>query len=160
MRRPSKKILAVLLGLVMVVAGAGAAYAYWTAGGGGTGTAGTGTSQDLVVNQTSTVTDMGPGDTAQALSGDFDNPGDGPIYVGSVTAAIGAITGADGDCTAADYTLATPVMTVDAQVPAGDAQGEWTGATIKFNNSATVNQDGCKNAAVAIDYTIQAQVPA
>ncbi len=158
MPRVKSKKLAIVTGAVVVLGGTGIAYAYWSAGGSGTGSASTGTTVAITANQTTTVTAMAPGDSAQALSGNFDNPNSGPVYVTSVTASIASVvkaTGAPtGACTAADYTLAGAVMTVGAQVPAGTAQGAWTGATIKFNNSAVQNQDGCKGATVNLAYTI------
>jgi hypothetical protein len=99
---------------------------------------------------------MAPGDTAQTLSGNFTNTNSGPVYVASVTASISSVTfgGVPAvGCDATDYTLANPIMTVGAQVPAGTAQGAWTGATIQFNNKAT-NQDACKGATVNLAYTI------
>ena len=45
-------------------------------------------------------------------------------------------------------------MTVNAEVPAGDGEGSWTGATIKFNNKAGVNQNACKGATVNLTYTV------
>ena len=111
------------------------------------------------MNQTSVVDGMAPGVAAQTLSGDFDNANDGATYVGTVTASIASVTGGDGACTADDYTLADATMDVDAQVPVGTGVGAWTGATIAFNNSATVNQDGCKNATVALTYTIGTAPP-
>lgn len=142
----------------MAVGGAGVAFAYWSAGGAGTGEAETGTTIGLVAIQTTTVDDMKPGDTAQALSGNFNNPNDGPAYVTSVTASISSVDKAAGapagTCDASDYTLATPVALVGAEIPAGDAQGAWAGATIKFNNKPLVNQDGCKGATVNMAYTI------
>ena len=158
MDRSKSKRLAIVTGTVLVLGGSGIAYAYWSAGGSGTGSAATGTNVAISVNQTSTVTAMAPGDTAQSLSGNFDNPNSGPVYVTSVTASIASVVKAAGapagTCSATDYTLANPVMSVAAQVPAGDAQGAWSGATIKFNNSTTVNQDGCKGATVNLTYTI------
>jgi hypothetical protein len=151
----SKRNVAVGIGATTVLAGAVAAFAYWTAGGTGTGTATTGTSATVTVVQTSTVTAMHPGDTAQTLSGNFDNANSAPVYVTSVTASISAVTkdagAVAGTCDATDYTLANAVMTVGAEVPVGTAQGSWTGATIKFNNKGT-NQDQCKNATVALAY--------
>jgi hypothetical protein len=44
-------------------------------------------------------------------------------------------------------------MTVNAEVASGNAKGSWTGATIKFNNKAS-NQDQCKGATVNLAYTI------
>jgi len=142
-----------VVALFLVLAVAGAAFAWWSAGGSGTGTADTGDTVALTANQTGALTPMFPGDQPQTLSGNFDNPNDGPIYVTSVTAAIDSVTDGDGACSAADYTLADAVMTVNAEVPAGDGVGSWSGATIQFNNTGA-NQDGCKNATVNLTYTI------
>jgi hypothetical protein len=154
MRRPSKKILAVLVGVVMVIAGAGAAFAFWTAGGSGTGTAGTGTSAALTVNQISVITDLAPDGAAQTLSGDFNNPSDGSIYVTAVTATGYTIdaTHVTAGCTVAqgNYTLGG-TATVGADVPTGDNQGAWTGLTVVMNN-LTTNQDACKGATLTITY--------
>lgn len=151
-----KKRVALVTAALLIVS-AGAAFAYWTVGGSGTGTAATGTSTDIVVVQTSVVTDMYPGDTAQTLSGTFTNNNTGPIYVGTVTASIDTVDKAGdapaGTCDATDYTLADAAMTVDAEVPAGSDAGAWTGATIKFNDKAT-NQDACKGATVNLAYTM------
>lgn len=155
--RRTKKVTIIAAGAV-VLAGTGVAYAYWSAGGSGTGSAATGTNVALVVNQTSSVTSMGPGDTAQTLSGNFTNSNTGPAYVTSVTVSISGVTKAAqapaGTCSASDYTLANSVMTVGAEVPPGTGQGSWSGASLKFNNSPTVNQDACKGATVALLYTI------
>jgi hypothetical protein len=100
---------------------------------------------------------MHPGDSAQTLSGNFDNPNAGPVYVTSVTASIASVTKAAGavagTCDASDYTLANATMSVGAEVAAGTGKGSWTGATIKFNNKAT-NQDQCKGATVNLAYTV------
>lgn len=157
MRKFTKKTVAVATGAVVVLAGSGVAFAYWTAGGSGTGTAATGTSVPITAVQTSTVPAMKPGDSALPLTGNFNNTNAGPVYVTSVTASIASVTKATGapagTCDDTDYTLATPIMSVNAEVPAGSAQGTWTGATIKFNNKAS-NQDGCKLATVTLTYTI------
>ena len=150
--------LALVATVVGVVVAAGAAYAYWTAGGSGTGSASSGTNTPLTAVQTSTVSNMYPGDTAQTLSGNFTNPNASLSFVETVTASIASVTKATGApagiCDATDYTLATPVMTVNANVSPGTAQGAWTGATLKFNNKAT-NQNQCKNATVQLSYAIQ-----
>jgi hypothetical protein len=157
MRKFSRKFTVAVVGAVILVAGAGVAFAYWTAGGSGSGTASTGESADITVVQTSTVTDMGPGVAAQPLSGNFDNANDGPVYVSTVTASIGSVTpavGAVGTCTAADYVLTGAVMTVNAEIPVGVAQGSWSGATIAFDNDPVANQDGCQGATVALAYLV------
>jgi hypothetical protein len=146
------------LALVAVVALTAGAIAYWTAGGAGTGSGNAaGAQTPLTVNQTTTLAAMYPGDSAQTISGDFDNPNPGPIYVGTVTASIASVTKAvgavAGTCDATDFTLANAAMTVNAEVPSGNAKGSWTGATIKFNNKVT-SQDQCKGATVNLAYTI------
>lgn len=143
--------------VLTTLAVAGAAFAFWTAGGSGTGSAATATgSTPLTAVQTSVITPMYPGDTAQTLSGNFTNPNSGPIFVTSVTASIASVTKAGSPvvgCDASDYTLTNATMAVGAEVPAGSAQGAWTGAKIKFNNKAS-NQDACKGATVNLAYAI------
>ena len=157
MHRFSKKTTLIAAGTAfLVVAGTGVAYAYWTAGGSGTGSGATGTSADITVVQTTTVTAMGPGVAAQPLSGTFNNGNSGPVFVAAVTASIASVF--QGGvvavaCSAADYTLTNPVMTVGVSVPAGDAQGTWSGATIAFNNT-TANQNACKGATVNLAYAV------
>jgi len=151
MSKISKKTLTIVFAVALTLGGAGVAFAYWTADGTGSGTAATGTTDSLVVNQTSVITGMGPGVAAQTLAGNFDNPNDGPTYVTTVTASITGVTGGEGSCTAADYTLSDATMDVNAEVPKGDGMGNWTGATIAFNNTAA-NQDGCKGATVNLSY--------
>lgn len=147
------KIAALAGGLVLV---GGVAFAYWTQGGTGTGSASTGDTADITVNQTSTVAGLAPGLPAQTLSGNFDNPNGGPVYVTSVTASISSVVKAvgapSGTCTAADYTLSGATMPVGAEVASGPAQGSWGGATLAFNDTGA-NQDACKGATVNLAYT-------
>jgi hypothetical protein len=144
--------------VVLVTAGAlavigGVAFAYWTNTGTGSGTATTGSNDAITVNQVSTITDLGPGRPAQTLSGNFDNPNDNQVFVGSVTAEV---TGTDvAACDASNYTVAGSAP-VAAEVPSGTGVGTWSGLTIQFNNKPTVNQDACKNAVVSITYTANA----
>ena len=148
-----------VVGVIAVLAVAGAAFAYWTAGGSGSGSASTasGTS-NLTANQTTTLNPMYPGDSAQTISGNFNNTNSGPVYVGTVTASIASVTKAAGapagTCDATDFTLASAAMTVNAEIPVGTGTGGFTGATIKFNNKAGANQDACKSATVALAYAI------
>lgn len=142
-----------IIAAVLAISVATAAYAYWTAGGSGTGSATAGDTDPLTANQTSTLTPMYPGDSNQTLSGDFDNPNPGPVYVTSVTAAIDSVTGGAGACDATDFTLSSATMAIGRQVAAGDGVDSWSGAQIRFNNKAT-NQDGCKGATVNLSYTI------
>jgi hypothetical protein len=147
-----------ILGAVLALALAGAAYAYWTSTGSGTGAASAAGAQSaLTANQTTVLTAMYPGDSAQTISGNFDNPNSGPIYVSTVTVSIASVTKANsapaGTCDASDFTLASAAMTVNAEVAAGNAKGSFTGATLKFNNKGS-NQDACKGATVNLAYAI------
>lgn len=146
-----KKRTVVLLTVALVLVVGGIAYAYWTNTGSGTGSATTGSNDSLVINQTSTITGLAPGEPAQTLSGNFDNPNDGPVYVTSVTAEV---TGTDqgAACDATNYTIGGSAP-VNAEVPPGNGVGSWSGLTIQFNNKPAVNQDACKNAVVSIEYS-------
>jgi hypothetical protein len=156
-RNSKKRIAAVAIITLILVGGGGAAtYAYWSAGGSGTGSATTGTSAGVTAVQTSTISNLSPGSTAQTLTGNFTNTNSGPVYVTSVVASISSVTKAGSPvtgCDSSDYTLSNATMSVGAQVPAGTAQGAWTGATLAFNNKAT-NQDACKGATVNISYAV------
>jgi hypothetical protein len=156
MLKVNKRRGLVLLGVIAAVVVAGAAIAYWTAGGSGDGTAATASpTAQLKVNQTGTLTAMYPGDTAQTLSGNFDNTTGNSVRVNTVTASIASVTpvGA-GTCDATDYTLTNAVMNVNAEVPSGTGVGNWTGAKIQFNDKPAVNQDGCKGATVNLHYVV------
>jgi hypothetical protein len=146
---PLRKTVALIVGVVMILAGAGVALAYWTNTGSGRGTATTGTNSPITVNQTSSVTAMAPGVAAQPLSGDFTNTNSGPVFVAAVTATV---TGTDVvGCDDTDYTIAGRAA-VNAEVPVGTNVGTWTGLTIAFNNQTGINQDACKGATVSIVY--------
>jgi hypothetical protein len=151
----SRKGLVVFGSLILLAAGS-AAYAYWTTTGSGAGDAATATGQSIVVNQTATITDIYPGGPGVLLEGTFDNPNGGPVRVHQVHAVIDDVTGPDvlnvPTCTTADYTLPDPTVTVDALVPAGNAQGSWTGGHVAMTNTGA-NQDSCKGATVHLLYT-------
>ena len=87
-----KRLTVIVVAAAIILVGGGAAFAYWTTAGSGTGTATTGQPLNVVVNQTSTVSDLAPGLSAQTLSGDFDNPNPGPVYVTAVTVTIASVT--------------------------------------------------------------------
>lgn len=151
-----KRTAVIAVGATLAVTAA--AFAYWTAGGSGTGSGSAASSASaLTANQTTTLTGMYPGDSAQTISGNFDNPNAASTYVATVTASISSVTKASGapagTCDATDFTLASAAMTVGALVPSGTAKGSWTGATIKFNNKGT-NQDACQGATVNLSYAI------
>jgi hypothetical protein len=156
-RKISKRKVAATIAITAILVGGGgaAAIAYWSAGGSGTGTAVTGTNSSITAVQTSTVSGLAPGVAAQTLTGKFNNSNTSPSYVTSVTASIASVTKlGTGTCDATDYTLTNAVMAVGAEIPAGSAQGAWTGATIAFNDKSGTNQDACKGATVNLSYAI------
>lgn len=151
MRKSAKKAIATAaVTVVLLGGGLGGAIAYWSASGTGSGSGTTGTTLAVNAVQSSTVTDLRPGGTAQAISGTFDNLNSAPTYVSTLTVAITSVTGGAGSCDATDYTLANAVVTVNATVDDGTV---WSGPTIVFNNKVT-NQDGCKGATVNFGFTV------
>ena len=122
-----KKIL--IAGTAIVAIGAGTAFAYWSTTGTGSGSGSTSAgASNLAIAQTSTISNMYPGDGAQTISGTVTNNASNSAYVNTVTVSIASVT-ATGTCDASDYTLATPVMTVGQDVAAG-ATASFSGATI------------------------------
>lgn len=153
-----KKAGAVLVAL-LVLGGAAAAFAYWTGGGIGSGGASATTTQAVTVNQTNaTISNLYPGGPGAALSGNFDNPNSGPVYIANVTASVQAFsTQTDNTkpaCTQADFAI-TGTAPVNAQVAAGSAKGSWSGLSVALTNGAG-NQDNCKNQAITISYVANA----
>jgi hypothetical protein len=149
------KVVLLALGTVTVLGVA--AYAYWTGSGSGTGSATAATPASLTVNQTNAaITNLFPGGPARALSGNFDNPNAGSVYVHDVTAAVHTFSSqADGSkpaCTQADFAIGG-TATVNAQVAAGSGVGSWSGLTVSLVNNAGANQDNCKGVSIQIDYT-------
>jgi hypothetical protein len=153
-RKRGLKVVAIAGGLVLV---GGVAFAYWTQGGSGTGSATTGSTVPIHVNQTSSISGLAPGVAAKSLSGNFDNPNNGPVYVTSVDVEISSVNKAAGapagDCDASDYTLSASNVAVGTEVQKGTGVGSWGGVTIAFNDKSDTNQDGCKGATVNLAYT-------
>ena len=152
-----KKIVVTTALVALLVGGGGAAYAFWTTSGAGTGAASAAASvAGVVVKQTSTVANLAPGSGTQPLTGNFDNANSGPVQVTTVTVASLTVTKASGapagTCDQTDYTVVSPTTT-SGSVPAGTAQGSWSGGTIAFNNKTSTNQDACKGATVVVNYT-------
>jgi hypothetical protein len=150
-----RRLIPVALAILVLVVGSGVAYAYWSSTGGGIGTANAAAGTiPVTVNQTPLI-GMYPGQT-QTLSGTFNNPNAGQVYVAAVTVAFDATTpvnlnGNPGPCAPSNFTLGG-TATVNAEVLPGTPQGSWTGLTITFNDTAG-NQDGCKGATVNLVYT-------
>ena len=152
MRKISKK--AVLLGATIgvMIGLTVTAVAYWTQSGGGNGSVTTGSTTAVVVNQASVDSALiYPGMDEITLAGTFNNPNPGPVKVGTVTGVLGTLP---AGCVAADFTVAGSAP-VNAEIPAGNAKGAWSGVTFKMNNT-DANQNGCKLATIPIVYTVTA----
>ena len=146
--------------LVAMLSAVGVAIAFWTGGGSGTGSASATTNSTLTVNQTNAaITNLYPGAAAQALSGNFDNPNAGKVYVHNVTASVHPFSSqADPShpaCTQADFSIGGSA-TVDAEVPAGNGVGSWSGLDVSLIDNPGANQDNCKGLSIQIDYTAHA----
>lgn len=137
---------------VCVLLTAAGAYAYWTQGGSGTGSAVTGTNEAVTINQTSVIAGLYPGGPAQPISGDFTNGNDGAVHVTSVTVAFGSLEGSPAGCSSADFQINNATATVNADIPAGDPVGSWSGPSIQMLDSGS-DQNGCKNATVNLSFT-------
>lgn len=142
----------ILLAVAPLLIG-GIAFAYWSTGGSGSGTANTGTSANVTVNQTVAPVGLFPGGSV-ALSGNFDNPNSGNVFITAVTASVTAFSvqsnPAKPPCTQADFAI-TGTASVAAQIAPGNGVGAWSGLSLTMVNAAT-NQDNCKNLTVPIAY--------
>lgn len=151
--------IAALTAAAAVIGATGVGFAWWTQGGSGTGSSTTGDVIDVTVNQLAGATDLYPGGPAQTLSGDFDNPNDGKVYVDHVSVVVDPDWSAQADldkpeCTAADFTIGGSAD-VQVEIDAGNGVGAWTGLTIAMDDEAS-NQDNCKNVTVDLVYTAHA----
>lgn len=166
LRKFTKKRMLAVVATVAALSVAVAAFAYWSAGGSGSGSGTTASSvPNVTVKQTSATGTLAPGQSL-ALSGNFDNNATGaaPAYVNSVSATVGTVTKATGapagTCDSSDYEIdGTPATgnsaAVGAEIPVGAAQGSWSGLSLKMVDKGSTNQDACKGATVAINYTAQ-----
>jgi hypothetical protein len=151
-----KRYVGFFMAGLMTLAGVGTAFAYWTIGGSGSGNGSTAAPSSVTVVQTTTVAELYPGDTI-ALSGDFNNPNPGKVYITSVTASVAtftssAVNSALPPCTQADFTI-SGTSNLPGEINAGSAVGAWSGLSITLNDAGT-NQDNCENlATVPITYT-------
>jgi len=150
-----KAALAVAGGVAVVAVTGTAAFAYWTTTGTGTGSAATGTNTGVTIVQTSTVSGLVPGGTAQAVDFKIHNSASTNQYVTSVSMSISSITNAQADaskpaCTAGDFTLVQP-NAINADLAPGDTPFSPSGATIALKDTA-LNQDNCKTVTVNLAF--------
>ena len=156
MRSISKKSRVAIAGAVVVaITGGGVAYGFWSTSGSGAGIAKNASgAASLSIQQTAAPADLAPGMPAGVISGTVHNTAAHSAYVHSITVSVSGVTqatGATGTCDSSDYTLANPIMTVNAELPT-DGSATFSGATLAFNDKDS-NQDGCKGATVQLAYS-------
>jgi hypothetical protein len=163
MSRMFNRKSAVIAGVIAALIAAAGAYAYWTQAGSGSGTAATGTNVAITVTQTATPTGLYPGGPAFDLTGKFNNSNASKVYVHQVSATVSSVTrtqtaiDANLTCGPSDYQLNGFPVTIDAEINAGTAVGNWAGTvpvpvSIQLLDTSS-NQDGCKGATANISYT-------
>ena len=153
----SRKTVMVSVLVLVALSVAGIASAYWTTGGSGSGTAATGTPASVTVIQTASVTGLYPGIPPVTLSGNFNNPNPGKVYITAVTASVTpfsfqTVFPAKPACTQADFSI-SGTANVAAEILTGNGVGAWTGLTLTMIDNTGANQDNCKNITVPITYT-------
>lgn len=157
MNTTTKRAATIGAGAALCLLVGGAAFAYWTTTGSGSGSAATGDVSAVTIVATSpTVSGLYPGGPAQAVSGNFNNPNPGSVYINQVTVTISAVSPSQSNtnlpaCTAADFTVVQPGATA-AQIPSGTGVGSWTGSSIALKNTSA-NQDNCKNVSLTLSFT-------
>jgi hypothetical protein len=154
--RRNRRLAGFFLAGAATLAGMGVAAAYWTASGSGTGNATSGAPSTVTVTQTTSVTGMYPGDTV-ALTGKFDNPNPGKVYITAVTAVIGTFSSQSNSglpaCTQADFTI-TGTSNTPGEIAAGNNVGSWSGLSITLTDNPAANQNNCQNlTTIPIVYT-------
>ena len=146
--RFGKKAVAVGAAGAMTLGAGVAAFAYWTATGTGDGSATTTSGQSVAIAQTSTITDLEPGNTwADTLVGTLTVSNGKNAYVNQITASVASTS--NPGCTAADFTVLQP-SAYAAEVVGSDS-GVVLGGIV-FNDT-TANQDACKGVTVTMAYT-------
>jgi hypothetical protein len=145
--RRKKRFVGFFMAGLMTLLGVGSAFAYWTISGSGSGNGTTTAPSTVTVVQTSTVAGLYPGDTI-ALSGDFNNPNAGKVYITAVTATVGSFTSSAVNpalppCTQDDFAI-TGTSNLPGEINAGSGVGAWSGLSITLTDAGT-NQDNCEN---------------
>lgn len=109
----------------------------------------------LAIEQISTMTGLAPGAGPEPVAGRITNNGPVDLYVTDVTVSIVSVIkapdAAAGACDASDYLLQAVRMPVGVTIPPGGST-LFSGASIKFMNKQSTNQDACQGAAIGLRY--------
>jgi hypothetical protein len=156
MRVLNKKVITGVVAGTIVLGGSGVALAYWTTAGSGSGEASTSsTDAKLITQQKGTVSNLFPGGAPQNVVGTVTNDGPSSVFVRQVEVKISGVPNRIGTgCDASDYTIANPIVPVNAELAKKGDLVEIHGATIKFNNKADEDQNDCKGAIVSLQFVV------
>lgn len=149
-RRRRRKVVALALGTVGVLA-ASAAFAAWTVGGGGTGTATATSSANLTTSVATTTAQLYPGITGANLYLTVNNPNPFPVTITSVN-ANGAATADAGHATCV-VTGVTFTTTAVSRTIAANASSSFTVAGVSMSNASDT---GCQGATFTVPVTFTA----
>jgi len=155
-----KKLAAAGLVTVVTLGGGLAAVAFWSTDSAGSGTASTGSQSANHVTGSDAAGTLSPSSSPQALTASVTNasPHDEAVPTVTVTFTVtkDAANHASGTCDASNYALspANGVMTpADNTTLASGGTRSYSGVSINYVNSASVNQDACQGATVNLTYT-------
>jgi len=108
--------------------------------------------------QVGSISGLTPDSTPQDVDFSITNPATTNQFIGSVTVAMTGVTGVHIDtahpCTTADFAL-TPSTATPDDLANGTHNYAHNGSTLQLVNH-TWNQDGCKDAIVALSFTANA----
>ena len=158
-----KRVAAIGVITAATMVGGGMAVAYWTNGGSGTGSATAGTTSDNLIITGSVPTSeaagqgLVPGGTAQALLLNVNNPNTYSVQLTNQTVSIvpGSITCDLTEVGDSWFTLAATTIRSETVVGAErSADLDPSGVTLQMIDLPTVDQNDCKDAAVAFDLTV------
>jgi hypothetical protein len=151
MRKLSKKsrITATVAGVALVAVGGGAAYAYWTTTGSGSGSAANSAGGVTVTLLATFNAGLAPGNQT-AVAYTADNSTTSGTVVGALTANV---TTSDAACLPSWFEVTAD--TSNSLVAANSTGTSVGSGTLKFNDSATANQDACKSATVTVNVSSQ-----
>ena len=150
-KKSAAGITAALLSLSLGVS----AVAYWTATGTGSGSAATTSgSTNVLITQTSEISDLEPGSTIpDNIVGNLTTQGgNAPIFVGTVTPTV---TGTSNPACGPENFLTQPAI-VNVTVPSNSTIHGVSLGTVVFDDSHIINQDACKGVTVYLSYTSSA----
>jgi hypothetical protein len=155
-----QKLAAAGLVTAVTLGGGLAAFAFWSQDSTGSGTASTGSQSGNHVTGSNAAGALSPSSSPQNLTASVTNASPHDEAVPTVTVSFTVTKDpnnqASGSCDNSNYVLspANGVMTpADNTTLASGGSRSYSGVSINYVNSASVNQDACQGATVNLTYT-------